>query len=166
MGLFSFIANAGKKIFGGNKEADAGQAVQQLDQTQMNAIKAHIASLGIHIADLDVRLNAPGDITITGEAATKADSEKIALMAGNVMGITNVNNQLTIAAPEAAAEPDSDTYEIKKGDTLWAIAAKYYGNGSAYPKIVAANQPMIKDADEIYPGQVLRIPKNDTATTA
>ncbi|MBS1643691.1 MAG: peptidoglycan-binding protein LysM [Bacteroidetes bacterium] len=159
MGLFSFLANAGKKIFGGNKDAEAGQPVQQLNTTQLDAIKAHISSLGINIANLDVKLNAPGDITITGEAATKADAEKVSLMAGNVMGITNVNNQLTIAAPEAAAEPDSDTYEIQKGDTLWAIATKYYGNGAAYPKIVEANQPMIKDADEIYPGQVLRIPK-------
>jgi len=159
MGLFSFLANAGKKIFGGNKEAEAGQPVQQLNTTQLDAIKAHISSLGINITNLDVKLNAPGDITITGEAATKADAEKVSLMAGNVMGITNVNNLLTIAAPEAAAEPDSDTYEIQKGDTLWAIATKYYGNGAAYPKIVEANQPMIKDADEIYPGQVLRIPK-------
>ncbi|MEO6833592.1 MAG: peptidoglycan-binding protein LysM [Chitinophagaceae bacterium] len=166
MGLFSFLANAGKKIFGGHKDAEAGQPVQQLDQTQLDAIKAHVASLGINIANLDVKLNAPGDITITGEAATKADSEKIALMAGNVMGITNVNNQLTIAAPEATTEPDSDTYEIQAGDTLWAIATKYYGNGAAYPKIVDANQPMIKDADEIYPGQVLRIPKEAVAQTA
>lgn len=165
MGLFSFIANAGKKIFGGNKEAEAGKPVQQLDQTQIDAIKQHIASLGINITNLDVKLNAPGDITITGEAATKADSEKVALMAGNVMGITNVNNQLTVA-PEAPAEADSDTYEIQKGDTLWAIATKYYGNGAAYPKIVAANQPMIKDADEIYPGQVLRIPKQEATTNA
>ena len=81
-------------------------------------------------------------------------------MAGNVMGISKVNNQITIAAaPQAKPEPESDTYEIKKGDTLWAIATKYYGDGNKYPTIVAANQPMIKDADEIYPGQVLRIPK-------
>jgi nucleoid-associated protein YgaU len=82
-------------------------------------------------------------------------------MAGNVMGISKVNNLMTVAPQkaEAAPEPEAETYEIKKGDTLWAIAQKYYGNGASYPKIVAANQPMIKDADEIYPGQVLRIPK-------
>lgn len=163
MGLFSFIANAGKKIFGSHKEAEAGQPVQQLNDQQLAAIRQHIAGLGLHINNLDVRLNAPGDITLTGEAATKADYEKAALMAGNVMGITHVDNQITIAAaPEAAAEEDSQTYEIKKGDTLWAIAAQFYGNGSKYPSIVEANQPMIKDADEIYPGQVLRIPKAES----
>ena len=158
MGLFSFIANAGKKLFGGNKEAEAGQPVQQLNDQQIQMLRQHVSSLGLHISNLDVRFTAPGEVTLTGEAATQADYEKAALMAGNVAGIAKVNNQMTVA-PQAAPEPQSETYEIKKGDTLWAIAEKYYGKGAEYPKIVAANQPMIKDADEIYPGQVLRIPK-------
>lgn len=161
MGLFSFIANAGKKIFGGgNKEAEAGQAVQQLDDNQLQALRQHVAGLGLNINNLDVRLDGPGAITLMGEAPTKADYEKAALMAGNVMGITSVNNQITItAAPAATEEADSETYTIVKGDTLWAIAEKHYGSGAKYPEIVKANQPMIKDADEIYPGQVLRLPK-------
>lgn len=161
MGLFSFIANAGKKIFGGGqKEAEAGQPVQQLNDVQLQAIRQHVAGLGLNIKDLDVRLDGPGAITLTGEAPTKADFEKAALMAGNVMGITSVNNQISIAASAAAeAEADSATHTVEKGDTLWAIAEKTYGNGAKYTEIVKANQPMIKDADEIYPGQVLRLPK-------
>jgi nucleoid-associated protein YgaU len=158
MGLFSFIANAGKKLFGGHADAEAAQPVQQLTAQQIDTLRQHVMSLGLNITNLNVQFNGPGDITLTGEAATKADAEKAALMAGNVVGITNVNNQLTVAAAAEAAEPDSQTYEIKKGDTLWAIAKQYYGDGNKYPKIVEANQPMIKDADEIYPGQVLRIP--------
>jgi nucleoid-associated protein YgaU len=160
MGLFSFIANAGKKIFGGHHDADTGQPVQQLNEQQLEALRQHVTSLGLHISNLGVSFNGPGEVTLTGEAASRADYEKAALIAGNVVGITKVNNQMTIAQQQqATAEPEADTYEIKKGDTLWAIAEKYYGKGSEYPKIVAANQPMIKDADEIYPGQVLRIPK-------
>ncbi len=160
MGLFSFIANAGKKIFGGHQEADAGQPVQQLDTAQIDKLRDYVASLGLNIANLGVQFNGPGEVTLTGEAANRADYEKAALMAGNVMGISKVNNQMTIAQQpaEASTEPEAQTYEIQKGDTLWAIAQKYYGNGASYPKIVEANQPMIKDADEIYPGQVLRIP--------
>src|SRR6476659_253896 len=102
MGLFSFIANAGKKIFGGNKEAEAGQPVPQLNEQQIAAIRQHVASLGLKITNLNVRLDAPGEITLSGEAASRADYEKAALMAGNVMGISRVNNQITIAAaPEA-----------------------------------------------------------------
>ena len=161
MGLFSFIADAGKKVFGGgHQEAEAGQPVQQLNDVQLQALRQHVASLGLNIKDLNVRLDGPGAITLTGEAPTKVDYEKAGLMAGNVMGITTVNNQITIAAAAAAeAEADSETYTIVKGDTLWAIAEKHYGSGAKYPEIVKANQPMIKDADEIYPGQVLRLPK-------
>ena len=50
------------------------------------------------------------------------------------------------------------TYTIKKGDTLWAIAKKYYGKGSEYPKIFNANKDIIKDPNKIYPGQVIKIP--------
>lgn len=45
-----------------------------------------------------------------------------------------------------------------RGETLSAIARQHYGNASAYPKIFEANRPMLRDADHIYPGQVLRIP--------
>jgi nucleoid-associated protein YgaU len=159
MGLFSFIANAGKRIFGGHKEAEAGQPVQQLNEQQLETLKQHVTSLGLNISNLAVHFDGPGQVSITGEAASQADYEKAALMAGNVAGIMKVNNQMTVAQQsQTAAEPEAAIYEIKKGDTLWAIAEKYYGKGADYPKIVAANQPMIKDADEIYPGQVLRIP--------
>lgn len=50
------------------------------------------------------------------------------------------------------------TYTIKKGDTLWAIAKKYYGNGSQYTKIYNANKDKIKNPNLIYPGQVIKIP--------
>ena len=50
-------------------------------------------------------------------------------------------------------------YTIAKGDTLWGIASEFYGDGSKYPQIVEANLEVIKDADLIYPGQVIRIPE-------
>ena len=50
------------------------------------------------------------------------------------------------------------TYTVKKGDTLGAIAKAHYGKAGAYMKIFEANQPLLKDPDRIYPGQVLRIP--------
>ena len=165
MGLFSFIAEAGKKIFGGHQDADAGKPVQQLSDEQKEALRQHVLSLGLNITNLDVQFDGPGEITLTGEAASQADAEKAALMAGNVIGIVKVNNQLTVAAaPEAAAPAtteESDTYTVVKGDSLWKIAEKHYGNGSKYQAIFEANEPMLKDADDIYPGQVLRLPKVD-----
>ncbi|MGB5598849.1 MAG: LysM peptidoglycan-binding domain-containing protein [Thiothrix litoralis] len=47
-----------------------------------------------------------------------------------------------------------------KGDTLWKIAENAYGNGAKYTKIVEVNREVIKNADKIFPGQKIRIPKN------
>ncbi len=165
MGLFSFIREAGKKIFKSGDEvrqADPAASAEAIHQQQLAALRAHVQGMGLNIKNLDVRFDAAdGEVVLTGEAASRADYEKAALMAGNVSGIYKVDNQMTIA-PAAQAQPqeaESDTYEVKKGDTLWAIAEHYYGSGAKYKQIVEANQPMIKNENEIYPGQVLRIPK-------
>ena len=50
------------------------------------------------------------------------------------------------------------TYTVKRGDTLWAIAQKYYGNGAKYTKIVSANSSKIKNPNSIQAGWVLIIP--------
>ena len=47
----------------------------------------------------------------------------------------------------------SVTYTVKKGDTLWAIANKY---GTTVSKLVSKN-PRIKNANLIYPGDVIKI---------
>lgn len=75
----------------------------------------------------------------------------------------------TAAEPEKAAEtmPAAETtpaamnsYEVNKGDHLWGISGKSYGNPYNWPLIYKANSDKIKDADLIYPGQVLNIDSN------
>lgn len=63
---------------------------------------------------------------------------------------------------EQAAEEtqtQSGTYTVVKGDCLWNIAKKFYGNGADYTKIYNANVGVIgSNPNLIYPGQVLTIP--------
>lgn len=54
--------------------------------------------------------------------------------------------------------PSTKTYTVVKGDCLWNIARKYYGDGSQYMKIYNANRDKIKKPSLIYPGQVFVIP--------
>lgn len=62
------------------------------------------------------------------------------------------------AESSPAPKSTGKTYTVVKGDTLWAIAKKFYGNGSQYTKIASANSDKIKNPNLIYPGQVLTIP--------
>jgi nucleoid-associated protein YgaU len=165
MGIFSFLANTGKKIFGGKDETPAqpnvaaNAAVAVAQNAQAGAVRQHVQSYGLNIQGFDVQFAGDGDLILRGQAATKADYEKAALLAGNVMGISRVDNQITF--PQAT-EPDSQTYEVKSGDNLSKISKQFYGDPNLYMKIVKANQPMIKNPDEIYPGQVLRIPAKES----
>lgn len=59
---------------------------------------------------------------------------------------------------DAGTAPAAKTYTVKKGDSLWAIAAKYYGKGAEYVKIYEANGDKISNPNRIYPGQVLTLP--------
>lgn len=52
-----------------------------------------------------------------------------------------------------------DIYEIKKGDTLWALARKHYGAGRKYTKIYNANKDIIKDPNKLQIGWKIKIPK-------
>lgn len=45
---------------------------------------------------------------------------------------------------------------IKRGETLWSVAKRAYGNGSLYKKIINAN-PQI-NLEKLYVGQVIRVP--------
>jgi nucleoid-associated protein YgaU len=62
-------------------------------------------------------------------------------------------------ARKKAADAVGTMHTVKKGESLTKIAKKYYGDGSKWKVIFEANQPMIKKADLIYIGQVIRIPK-------
>lgn len=49
------------------------------------------------------------------------------------------------------------THQVEKGETLWAIAERYYGSGYNIADIVSANN--LKSPDDIEVGQELNIPE-------
>ena len=75
---------------------------------------------------------------------------------------------LTLGVSAASAAPPAQeelTYTVKLGDTLWALAEKYLGDGPAYHAIVAATNAKsgegfanIVDPGLIQPGWKLLIP--------
>lgn len=165
MGMFSFIKEAGEKLFG-HKEietaaasaATSGSANANLDKLNGEAavaISNYIQAQNLGLDALAVAFDgASGKVTLDGIAPSQEASEKTALCCGNVSGVTSVDNLLAVTAP---ADP-SQFHDVVRGDTLSAIAKKYYGNPNKYPAIFEANKPMLSHPDKIYPGQKLRIP--------
>ncbi|GAB5428390.1 MAG: hypothetical protein Devi2KO_18490 [Devosia indica] len=49
---------------------------------------------------------------------------------------------------------------IRRGDNLWTIARRVYGEGLKYTTIYQANTGQIRDPDRIYPGQVFDLPED------
>jgi nucleoid-associated protein YgaU len=165
MGIISFFKDAGEKLFGG-KEAKAATpaadpAALQAKAAEANkvagdAILTYIKTQNLPADGLSVEFDgASGGVTVSGIAPDQATKEKIVLCCGNVNGVAQVNDLMTVAQPA----DESQWHTVAKGDTLSAIAKKFYGNANAYPTIFEANKPMLKHPDKIYPGQLLRIPK-------
>jgi len=151
MGFFDFISDAGKKILG--KGDDAG-AIKEEIESSFNDLPVDGLIVGVE-----------GEtVTLAGIAQDYPTREKAILIAGNVEGIAQVNAEQLITMEQISEEnireiPEEIFYAIEKGDTLWAIAGKFYDDGSKYTHIVDANIEVIKNADLIYPGQVIRIPE-------
>ena len=161
MGLFSFIKNAGAKVFGIGK-TDAEEAAEAVD-AELKVEEAAARKLEETIRDLDLKVEGlsvhidDDAATISGLAYDQATREKTILVVGNSNGIATVDDKMTVEH----VEPEAQFHTVVSGDTLGKIAKKFYGNAMKYPVIFEANKPMLEHPDKIYPGQVLRIPALD-----
>ena len=59
---------------------------------------------------------------------------------------------------DASSAVTPKTYTVVKGDTLWAVAKQFLGDGKRWPEIHALNKDKVRDPNLIYPGQVLILP--------
>jgi len=158
MGLFDFVREAGRKIFGRAEEPEAetrelsAEALAAADRAKAAALAREVGSHDLGIEGLEITFSN-GVATVRGTAKSQADREKVVLAVGNVLGVAQVDDQMTVEA-----EPEAQFYTVVRGDTLSKIAKEFYGKASKYPVIFEANRPMLSHPDKIYPGQVLRIP--------
>lgn len=67
-------------------------------------------------------------------------------------------------APPRPVPPPPRTYTVQPGDTLWAIAKRTLGDGARWRELYRANRDVIgPDANQIKPGQTLRVPGGSAA---
>jgi len=137
------------------QKRSAANAEKRAEAKKSTELEKYVRGLGLEVGSLDIRFD-DGTAYIDGEAADSATKERVILAVGNCEGVGQVDESITIAQDDGAS---AEMHVVEAGDTLWAIATAAYGDGNRYPEIFEANKPMLKDPDEIFPGQVLRIPQ-------
>jgi nucleoid-associated protein YgaU len=165
MGLIDFVKSAGEKLFHtGNAQAAMQAAAAEpanddkaaaANGAAGDAILAYIQSQNLAATGLTVTFDgASATASVFGVAPDQATKEKIVLCCGNVSGVAQVKDMMSVdqSAPEAVY------YTVVAGDNLSKISKAQYGDPNKYMKIFEANKPMLTHPDKIYPGQVLRIP--------
>ena len=102
----------------------------------------------------------------TGIPMDVAVMDYITTQLKGVVGETYAKPQgrITVVIPETPEQPEQpeqpvETYVVVKGDSLWKIAKKLLGNGAQWKAIFDANAATVKDANRIYVGQTLNIPR-------
>ncbi len=149
MGLFDFVKDVGRQIFDTDDEA-------------ADTIKNHLEVKTHGLSNLEVEFD-DGTVTLCGDCSTQAARDQAILIAGNIKGVEKIVADDLRAPEPKPEEPEekAEIYEIVSGDTLGAIAKRFYGNPSKYTKIFEANKDIISDPNKIYPGQKIRIPPKD-----
>ena len=137
MGIFSFLKEIGKKVLPGREAEEITADINE--------------SLGAHVTDLTVAFD-DGTVTVAGTVDSQSTKEKAILLAGNVEGVEQVVDNLSI-------EVKPVFYTIQKGDSLSKVAQAQYGDPMKWKALFEANREVIKDPDLIYPGQQIRIPE-------
>lgn len=107
------------------------------------------------------RTDADGHFTFTPPPLPTGSSE-VGLRATDARGHEwhSSANLAVVVAPSRNARP-IETARIVRGDNLWRISRRTYGEGERYTLIFDANQDQIRDPDLIYPGQILVLPSRD-----
>ena len=134
---------------------------------KVKAAIAEISAMGIGVQDLRAQVEGKV-VTLLGKAAD-LDSKKRAMREFNARVETdNTLNSIEVvtraAPPPAPAAPSPAPapvriHEVVRGDTLGALAQRYYGKASLYMKIFEANRDQLSNPDLIKVGQKLKIPE-------
>lgn len=109
-----------------------------------------------------------GAIALANKAKAQAENA-VAQAEEENKKFLNANSDAAMAASSAssgAAAGGVTSYSVVRGDNLWSISGKddVYADPYQWPLIYKTNRNKIKDADLIYPGQVLDIDQNASAS--
>lgn len=117
----------------------------------------------------DLRATVAGKVvTLDGQADSLEAKGRVMTEFNRMVASENTVNRIRVEPPASApavppaAPPKTEEetiYVVQQGDTLGALAQRFYGKAGLYPKIFEANRDILNDPNLIKIGQKLRIPK-------
>ncbi|HZT86682.1 MAG TPA: LysM peptidoglycan-binding domain-containing protein [Stellaceae bacterium] len=118
------------------------------------------ARLHVYLGDKllgDATADSKGNWTLRGKLALPEG--KYELRADELGGDGAVAQRIAVPFErKPAALAQNRQWVVRRGNNLWEIARRTYGDGLLYTTIYAANRGNIRNPDLIYPGQVFRLP--------
>lgn len=166
-----FIASA--KVEGGRWLVEAqGVLTLPVQRVRIDLIEPQQGDVSVR-AEVNFVIDVPLPIPeIEAAAAATGQVTPAATASGELAIAPQVESELEVdpAIPTLRALPSvepgmlrfaSGKAIIRRGETLWAIAERVYGDGSRYRLIVDANPELISRPGQIFPGQVFDLPKDE-----
>ncbi len=127
---------------------------------------------GLEPGNYTLGLSENGGAPITQDITLQADLPEKSLAKNNPEATdagASASNQNTSGDGSASGNASAKTitvgereYVVQRGDSLWRIAERYYGEGQGdrYTEIFDMNSSQIRNPDLIYPDQEFEIPEN------
>jgi nucleoid-associated protein YgaU len=139
----------GRWSYSGNRQLKGGSHVIRAD------LLADEGNSVIARAEVNFERTPPASTALLEDDAKikgPAGDEPVTLASRPDLGVS-----AAAAAPAADAQEPS-VIVIRRGDTLWQIAQRHYGDGTKYTQIFKNNREQIRNPNWIYPEQRFKLP--------
>ncbi len=141
--------------------ADAAAAARVLAETTAQNAAAAVAALDAlpkDVAGVGAGLKRIGDMIARAVGPVIArELRGVEVAAAAPMTATDAAGARTIQQ-EPLTQSERNSVIIRRGDTLWQISRRVYGQGVRYTTIYLANEAQIRNPDVIQPGQIFGVP--------
>lgn len=136
------------------KSKEALALLQSVPNGNVDALGAALPQLVALIRDL---LNDPAPAPA---AQAPASQPEAGVAANSPAPVTAAASGEPKTIQQAPLEQSDSSVIIRRGDTLWQISRRVYGQGVRYTTIYLANENQISNPDLIEPGQIFMVPRD------